>query len=289
MQFTWGFPFETCPPNPEFLSGAAIGRLAKGVEDAGFDAAFFTEHPAPSQRWRESGGHDALDPFVGLSFAAAATTELRLLTNLVVLPYRNPFFLAKITATLDVLSGGRLILGVGAGYLKGEYKALGVDYDRRNDLFDEALDVLGQAWKGETMSVEGADFSARDITLLPTPAQKPHPPIWIGGNAKLTRRRVAERAQGWMPMPNPAEFAKARKSPALETDEQLAEMIAYMRDHAESVGRTEPIDIMYMSFAGGLPTAADFDVEEHLDHVGRLAELGVTRLAINGAGGSLAE
>ena len=89
-----------------------------------------------------AGGHQTLDPFVALAFAAAVTKRLRLLTYLAVVPYRNPFLLAKAAATLDRLSGGRFILGVGSGYLKTEFFALGVDFDERNALFDEALDVL---------------------------------------------------------------------------------------------------------------------------------------------------
>ncbi len=126
MRFILSAPFHTAPPNPAFLTGDAIAGLARAAEDAGFWGVAFTEHPAPPEAWRATGGHDALDPFVALTWAAAVTTRLRLLTNLTVLPYRNPFLLAKTSATLDRLSGGRLVLGAGVGYLEGEYEALGV-------------------------------------------------------------------------------------------------------------------------------------------------------------------
>ena len=116
--------------------------MAAAAEAAGFHGFGFTDHPAPTQRWLEAGGHDALDPFVAMGFAAALTTTLRLIPNIVVLPYRNPFVVAKAGATLDMLSGGRFTLAVGVGYLKGEFAALGVDHDERNELFDEALDVI---------------------------------------------------------------------------------------------------------------------------------------------------
>ena len=112
---------------------AAIGRAA---EDAGFDACNLTDHPAPTAKWRHSGGHDALDPFAALCFIAAATRRIRLHTHIVVLPYRNPFVTAKCITTLDVVSNGRAIIGVGAGYMKGEYFALDMDYDTRGPAMD---------------------------------------------------------------------------------------------------------------------------------------------------------
>ena len=99
--------------------------VAAATEAAGLHGFGFTDHPAPSQRWLEAGGHDALDPFVALGFAAAGTTTLRLIPNIVVLPYRNPFVVAKSGATLDLFSGGRFTLAVGVGYLKREFAALG--------------------------------------------------------------------------------------------------------------------------------------------------------------------
>jgi probable F420-dependent oxidoreductase len=238
----------------------------------------------PSDRWLAAGGHDALDPFVGLAFAAAATRTLRLLTNLTVLPYRNPFLLAKSVASLDRLSGGRIILGVGTGYLKPEYFALGVNFEERNELFDESLDVCRQAWTADSVSFEGLHFSARNCSAWPAPLQDPVP-VWIGGNSKLSRRRVAERAQGWMPMPNPPDVASARRSAVLETLDDLATMISYLTDHAATVGRREPIDIMYMSFEGGIPGEAGWDADRHLADVRAQAGLGVTWQAVNSVGG----
>ncbi len=168
MRFSYGVPF-SCPLNPAFTTGPALSALAQQAEEAGFDAAYVTEHPAPSQRWREAGGHDALDPFVALTAMSCATTRLRLLTNLTVIPYRNPFLLAKASATLDVLSGGRLTLGAGVGYMKSEFAALGVDFETRNARFDEYLQVLKLAWLGETVTFEGEFVSARASPSTPRP------------------------------------------------------------------------------------------------------------------------
>jgi len=243
MRIVYGMPFWTCPPNPEVVSQKAIMSLAAAAEQAGFAGVSFTEHPAPSEAWRQAGGHDALDPMVGLSFAAAASTKLRLLTYLIVLPYHNPFTLAKSAATLDALSGGRLTLGLGAGYLKSEYFALGVNFDERNALFDESLKVMKMAWSGEPVSYQGLHFSAKAVTSQPRPVQRPHPPLWLGGNSKLTLRRVAEQAQGWLAMPSTAEQSKTRRSPPIAGLADLETALKYLRDHAASVGRKEPISV----------------------------------------------
>jgi len=139
MRFTFTHPMHSHPYNPELVNGAGIATVAAAAEAAGFHGFGFTDHPAPSQRWLEAGGHDAVDPFVAMAFAAARTTTLRLIPNIVVLPYRNPFVVAKSGATLDFLSDGRFTLAVGVGYLKREFDALGVDFDERAALFEEAL------------------------------------------------------------------------------------------------------------------------------------------------------
>ena len=198
----------------DMLDSGPVGELARAAEDAGWDGFSFTEHPAPGLRWLQTGGHQTLDPFVALSYVAAVTTRLKLLTYLSVLPYRNPMLLAKAAASVDILSGGRFILGAGTGYNKSEFYALGVDFDERNTLFDEALDVLPKHWSGEPFSYAGQHFSAREVIARPRPPQQPIP-IWIGGNSKLTRRRVAQRANGWMPMFGPEALFATTRTPSI--------------------------------------------------------------------------
>lgn len=200
MRFVLQHPVGSRSCAPEFLGPDAVIRLAQAAEDAGFDALAFTEHPAPSHKWLMGGGHDTLDPLTALAFCAAATTRLRLLTFLLVLPYRNPLLAAKQAATVDLLSGGRLTLGVGAGYLRSEFAALGVDFDERNALLDEAMDAMTAIWSGENLAFRGLHFEARGQTQRPGPVQRPHPPLLIGGNSRASRRRVAQRAQGWAPI-----------------------------------------------------------------------------------------
>ncbi len=279
MKIAYGYPLLSAPPAPEMLSGATLAALASAVESAGFAALALTEHPAPSDRWRRSGGHDAVDPFVGLAFAAAATTTLRLLTYLVVLPYRNPFLLAKSVASLDVLSGGRLELGLGAGYQRAEFAALGVDFEERNALFDEALNILKQAWSGEAVSAEGLHFKASGVAALPRPAQVPHPPLWFGGNSMLTRRRVIEHGAGWLPLPNARASAHVLRSPALETVDDLAGLLTDLRRRAAEAGRPAPERVMYF-----LPDVADDELATHVELAKQVADLGVDWVFVNGQG-----
>ena len=176
MKFTFTHPMHSHPYDPALVTGSGIATVAAAAEAAGFHGFGFTDHPAPTQRWLESGGHDALDPFVAMGFAAAHTTTLRLIPNIVVLPYRNPFVVAKSGATLDLISGGRFTLGVGVGYLKREFAALGVDFDERAALFEESLAVIRAIWTGDDISYEGKHFTATGITAHPRPvSQAPGP------------------------------------------------------------------------------------------------------------------
>src|SRR5579875_1053667 len=236
MQFTITHPMHLHPYNPELVSGGGIAAVAAAAEAAGFDGFGFTDHPAPTQRWLEAGGHDALDPFVAMGFAAARTTTLRLIPNIVVLPYRNPFLVAKSGATLDLLSGGRFTLAVGVGYLKREFAALGVDYDKRAELFDEALEVIRAVWTTDEMSFDGRHFTARGITAHPRPVSQPHPPIWIGGNTGAARQRVVEHGDGWCPFPAPATLAQTARTATIDSIERLAAGVEDLRRRLEAAG-----------------------------------------------------
>jgi len=231
-------------PPEEWVSGEAVADVARAAEDAGFAACFVTDHPAGDATWLDTGGHHALDPLVALSFAAAATTRLRLLTHVFILPYRNPFLTAKGVLTLDALSGGRFILGTAAGYLRPEFGALGVDFDERNELMDEALDVIRLAWSGDDIAYEGRHFKARGVRMRPLPVARPHPPIWIGGNSHTAIRRAVDRAQGWAPFPSTG-IARAAKTAEVGGLDDLRPRIAYARAYAAEVGRTEPLEICW--------------------------------------------
>jgi probable F420-dependent oxidoreductase len=275
VKVSLGLPTSRVDKPDEFVTGPAVMEMARAAESAGFDAVFVTEHPFPPDRWMASGGHHALDPFVALSFAAAATERLRLQTNLCVLPYRNPFLTAKAVASLDALSGGRVILGVATGYLEGEFEALGVDFGRRNELADEALVAMNQAWTGRSVATEGRGFKVAGNTMLPAPAQRPRPPVWVGGNSKRAIRRAVELADGWVPMPNPAATAGRRHSPAMETLADLEARIGYARDHARHVGRTEPLTVAFSLGGLAMPGGPSSGDEGVVAAARQLASVGV--------------
>jgi probable F420-dependent oxidoreductase len=285
MQISLGLPTHRVDRGAEFVSAAAITELARAAEDGGFDAVYVTEHPFPDVRWLDTGGHHALDPFVALSFAAAATERLRLQTNLLILAYRNPFLAAKSIASLDVLSGGRTIVGVGAGYLEGEFRALGVDPARRNDLTDEAIRAMTAAWTGEEIRFEGDGFTVGGNIMLPRPAQLPRPPLWIGGNSRRAMRRAAELADGWIPMPTTgmAEGAASSrlKTATIDSIAVLAERVGELRQMFADAGRETVPTVAFtppsllMTRRTGAVSPAQF-----VDEAGQLAAAGVSQLTV---------
>jgi probable F420-dependent oxidoreductase len=289
VRFTFTHPMHSHPYNPELVTGAGIAAVAAAAEKAGFHGFGFTDHPAPSQQWLQAGGHDALDPFVAMGFAAARTTTVRLIPNIVVLPYRNPFIVAKSGATLDILSDGRFTLAVGVGYLKREFAALGVDFDERASLFTEALEVIRAIWTGDDISYEGKTFSAKGITAHPRPVTAPHPPIWIGGNTAAARRRVASYGDGWCPFPAPAVLAQTARTAALDSLDQLAAGIDDLRRRIDAAGRDwSGIDVTWTNAEGGSPANDDFNADAYLGGVEKLAALGVTWLQVGVPGDTLA-
>ena len=163
MKFSVTYPLITHPASPELLTREAVTQFARMAETAGFDGIGFTDHPAPTDRWLKAGGHDALDPFLALTFCAAVTERIRLIPNIVVLPYRHPLVVAKMVATLAVLSDDRFTLAVATGYLRGEYRGLGIDFEQRNALLDQAIDVLRGMWTEDEFSFEGIGIDARHL------------------------------------------------------------------------------------------------------------------------------
>jgi probable F420-dependent oxidoreductase len=268
------YPLVTHPYSPELVTLPALVGFATKAEELGFDGIGFTDHPAPSHRWLQAGGHDALDPFAAFGVVAAVTERLRLIPNILVLPYRNPFVVAKAAATLDALSGGRFVLAVATGYQRGEYRALGVDFEERNRLFDEALEVIRGAWTTDDFAYEGLHFTATGQTANPKPTGIP---VWIGGNSALSRCRVAAGGDGWSPFPAPAQLARTAKTPVLETVDDLVPMLDHLWRCTEESGR-DPADIDICLSALGCAPPGDqaFDPAQHLDTLSQLSDLGVT-------------
>jgi probable F420-dependent oxidoreductase len=281
MRYSIALPNDRVEQAEEFLTSTAVADIARTVEAAGFNACFVTDHPFADDRWLRAGGHHALEPLVQLSFAAAATSELLLHTNVYVLPYRNPFLAAKSVLSLDVLAGGRVILGVGAGYLKPEFAALGVDFDERNELLDEGIEAMRLAWTRDGITFEGRHFRARGNTMLPRPAARPHPPIWVGGNSRRAIRRAVRYGQGWSPFPTTPD--RAPRTAIMSTVDDLAERIAFAHKEVEFAGRQEPLDIC-LGLLQPPPGGVGYDPGRCRSYLRALADLGVTWIGVRPEG-----
>ncbi len=147
------------------------------------------------------GGGDALEQLALMAFVAGRTRALRLVTSVMILPHRNPVLAAKTLATIDVLSRGRVTVGVGVGWLREEFAALGAaDFDRRGAVSDEYIRIFKTLWTQSPASFEGEFYRFAPLRCTPQPVQKPHPPIWIGGHSQAALRRVARHGDGWHPV-----------------------------------------------------------------------------------------
>jgi probable F420-dependent oxidoreductase len=279
VQFHLGLPTDNVQAAAEFVTADAIADMARAAEAAGFASVFVTEHPFPADEWMASGGHHALDPFVALSFAAAATSTIKVMTFLCVVAYRNPFLTAKAALSVHVLSGERLILGVGTGYLEGEFRALGVEFDERNDLFDEGLVAMRRAWTEDGVEMQGMHFEATGNTMLPHPTTTP--PMWVGGNSKRAIRRAVDLADGWAPMPYPRELGNRRRSAFLETTDDLRALLAYADDYRAQQGSTREFTVVAMPLVPSSPAMRGYDEAQLLDHLAELRAMGIDNVAVH--------
>jgi probable F420-dependent oxidoreductase len=169
-------------------------QVARACDDAGFLYVAVCHHVAIPREPAEAMSTQWFDPIATLAYVAAHTTRARLMSNVFVASYQHPLATAKAFATLDVLSNGRVIAGIGAGHVEGEFDALGVSFTGRGAATDQALATIKEALTNEWIG---------DVGQRPRPVQQPHPPIWIGGSGKPALRRVAQLADGWIPQATP--------------------------------------------------------------------------------------
>ncbi|MEX5636455.1 LLM class F420-dependent oxidoreductase [Parafrankia sp. FMc2] len=244
MKLNYQFPTRAVKHWDTWIGDRDLADIAVAAEECGFDMVSTTDHPFPAQDWLANGGHHAFDPFVALSFMAAATRRVRLLTFVLVAGYRNPYLTAKAAASLDRLSGGRLVIGMGAGYQRAEFDVLDASFADRGPRFDAAIAALRAAWSGEVVERDDEFFPAHGHVMLPRPAQRPGPPVWIGGNSKAAMRRVAEVADGWLPFEQPAAMAAITGTPELRAD-QIGERIERLREMRSALGRPAEFEVCF--------------------------------------------
>ena len=279
MKFNIHAPIDLIDPPGEFQTPDAVVEIAQAIEAAGGHGTYVTEHPAPDAHWlhNDPTGHDTLDPFTSLAFLAAATKQLMVMTNVVVVPYRNPFLTAKAAATLQILSGGRFIFGAGTGYQIGEFEALGVPFNKRGALMDEALETIRMAWAGGAVVKKGMNFDAKGNE--PRPVPNPAPPIWIGGGSIKAVERAARWGDGWSPF-----FALPTNDPQVEASsvtsiDQLKAKFGHCQELRAKLGKTGPFDLC-IGVPVRLKAGDNGTARAYFDKVQELAAVGVSWVTV---------
>jgi probable F420-dependent oxidoreductase len=241
--------------------------VARRAEDLGFESVWVAEHlvfPAHIESrypYTETGvppinpATPLLDPLLVLAQVAAVTSRIRLGTNVYLLPLRHPLHVARLATTLDVLSGGRLSLGIGVGWLEEEFRAAGVDFARRGALTREGIAALRVLWTEPEPEFRGRSYSFGPVKFEPKPVQKPHPPLLLGGESDAALRRAAQVGDGWYGVRH--------------TPESAAAQVARLRALRAEAGRSAlPFEVTVG------PSAESLD----RDTIARFAEAGVDRL-----------
>ena len=186
------------------LTTADAERLTLKAEELGWDGIFVPDHILAKPATTEHYGPSWPDPFSLLSFLAGRTTRIHVGASVIVLPYRNPLVAAKAAATVDQVSRGRFIFGIGVGWDEAEFKDLNLPFKERGAQTDEYLKIIKAAWAADVPQFAGRYFTFSGATFAPRPAQKPHPPIWAGGApgalSAPAMRRAAEQCDGWHPL-----------------------------------------------------------------------------------------
>lgn len=251
----------------DWEAGAGRDELvasAKKADDAGFFYVAVCDHVAVPRPADDRMGTTWYDTIATLGYLGAVTTNVRLLSHVFVAPYRHPLVTAKSFMTLDELTGGRVIFGVGTGHLESEFDLLGVPFADRGRTTDEVIDVVRAAFDSEYPDVETKQFKVHDAGMSPRPRQS-HVPIWVGGSSKPALRRAAERGDGWLPQGTPRD--------------QMRDSISFLLEHRKKTRGDDPIDlgvVTEMLYVG----EPGWDVGAHTlsgkpEHIaGRLREFG---------------
>lgn len=180
----------------KYASPENIRRFAMEAENLGFDSLWVSEHIVIPKSHNVF-GDVFYEPLTSLGYVASLTENIKLGTSIIVLPYHNPVVLAKTLSTLDVLSNGRLIIGIGTGWMEEEFKALNANYRDRGEVTDEYLEIMKILFTEDEPEYHGSYHSFSDIRFYPKPVQKPHPPFWIGGNSSKALERTVLYGEGW--------------------------------------------------------------------------------------------
>jgi len=268
---------------------SALGALAQAAEALGFDSIWLSDHVvvperisssypySPDGRFPTGPTQPYLEPLTSLSYLAAITSRVRLGTHVQVLPYRHPLLTAKMITTLDNLSGGRIDLGIGVGWMREEFEALGSpSYERRGAVSDEQVRLMKAVWTQDVTGFEGHFYRFEPLGAHPRPVQQPHPPIWVGGHTRAALRRTARLGDVWLPI--------GARPPADLPPHQVADLFSGIRAEAASVGRDPHALQVCFSTAVGLDAAErrpfNGSIEQIVDDFRGYQQVGVSRFIV---------
>lgn len=254
------------PTRGESAEPEALTALVENAERLGFTSVMIADHIVfpveidskyPYTLAGNFPGHgDALEQLALMTFVAAKSERLRLVSSIMVIPHRNPILTAKMLATIDLLSNGRVTVGVGVGWLKEEFEALDApDFHKRGAVSNEYIEIFKKLWTGEPVEHAGEFYQFNKVRCQPAPVQTPHPPIWVGGHSRAALRRAARYGDGWHPVgANPA---------VPMTPQELAGLIDQLKQFMDEEGRD--FGKMTISFKAPL-----YDLNKRADREERL-------------------
>lgn len=276
MRYNLQFPGRAAKYLDSWVEDGRFSDFGVAAEEAGFDGVAVYDHPLPEDGWVNNGGHIVLDPLISLAAIAERTTRVRLLTNILVLAYRGPYVSAQALATIDKFSGGRVTVGLGAGYQEPEFRVLGADFENRGKKLDDGIAAMREAWTGQSLDRDGL-FPAHGHTMYPSPVQE-HVPIWIGGNSNAAIKRAVNLADGWMPISLTDVEAAASGTPAMPDFETLQAKLADVQKRRADVGKP-PMDIAFSPFERWIRDWEE-SATELAKNIRRYEDAGVTWITI---------
>src|SRR5213592_2297573 len=258
-------------PNCRHLATPDIIRsTAVRAEQLGYDSVWVSDHVVVPHANVKNFGETVFDPLVTLAVAAGATRRVRLGTTVLIVPYRNAVVTAKMIASLDALSGGRVVLGIGAGWVAAESAALGVPFAERGAMTDEYLAAMQELWTSGAPSFAGKYPRFGGLVFEPKPLQKPHPPIWVGGHSRAALRRAARLGAAWHPINRPPAELQAGQASGRATPPALT-----LRNDLRVLrpGQSAPASTHGGRVLAGEPAAL-------VEQIGELAACGVEHLVL---------
>ena len=291
MEFGFGVP-----SRGPLASLENMVTIAQKGEEMGFEIVSVSDHIVvpytidsiypynETGEFTSSQSGEYMEQLATISFLAGVTSSIKLLTSVMVLPHRSPVLTAKILATIDVLSQGRLIVGCGVGWMREEFEAIGAPpYEERGAVGNEYLRVFKELWTSDNPSYDGDYCSFSNISFAPKPVQQPHPPLWIGGESPPALRRAAELGDAWYPIGSNPRFP-------VGTFDQLADYMSRVRGNAERAGR-DPAELDFAYSVNWYDTSEAQVVDgerrpltgnavQASDDVKRLEEMGVNHLML---------